>query len=178
MIDTVLLLISLAEHASEAATLFYTATQERCRSCVAEISDLNRQTLSELADIERAHHRRDEQAPLCGLRSAHRLANCVHSVFSAAMLLPEELPLLPPLCEIAACNKHLATYPRLILEGKRIDFFSMHTAANKGRGAHALLLSNYCSTDGGRRLLPLALATERHRDTLEAACEQLLLELG
>ena len=169
------LLAALAEHTQNAAAHLAKATEERSRALVAEISDINRQVLSDLADAER-HAYRNRGTPPIGMASAYRLANCVHRAFSAAMLLPEDLPFLPPLCEITACHLALAEYPARLLRGAHVDFFSMHLAANKGRGAHAVLLMNYCSTPGGGRLIPLALALEAHRNVLELACEQLLLE--
>ncbi len=167
-------LAPLAQHAHTAAICLHDAVKECCRSCISQISDLNRQALSDLADAER-YFSPNTSAPLS---SAYRLTNCVHGAFSAAMLLPENLPYLPPLCEIAACNEQLSEYPLLILKNRTIDFYALHLAANKGRGAQAILLSNYCATDGGRRLLPLALAMEAHRNALERACEQLLCEIG
>ena len=167
-------LSSLAQHSHSAATFLHGAVKECCRSCISQISDLNRQALSDLADAERQLCS-SASAPLF---SAYRLTNCVHGAFSAAMLLPDDLPYLPPLCEIAACNEQLAKYALLILKERKIDFYALHLAANKGRGAQAILLSNYCATEGGRRLLPLALAMEAHRNALEGACEQLLCEVG
>lgn len=167
-------LAPLAQHAHAAATCLHDAVKECCRSCISQISDLNRQALSDLADAERCFSP-NASAPLS---SAYRLTNCVHGAFSAAMLLPEDLPYLPPLCEIAACNEQLSEYPLLILKNRTVDFYALHFAANKGRGAQAILLSNYCATEGGRRLLPLALAMEAHRNALERACEQLLCEIG
>ena len=174
MKQDLLCLTQLANHSRDAASVLHDAVKKGCRACISEISDLNRQALYDLADAERrlcAH----TSAPLS---SAYRLTNCVHGAFSAAMLLPEDLPYLPPLCEIAACNEQLSEYPLLILKERKIDFYSLHLAANKGRGAQAILLSNYCATEGGRRLLPLALAMEAHRNALERACEQLLCEIG
>ena len=164
---------ALAQHALTAASLLSRATESGCRACVAEISDLNRQVLSELADAERRTYR-DPALSRAELAIAHRLANCIHRAFSAAMLLPEGLPHLPPLCEITACNLSLAQYLPRLLQHAHVDFFSLHLAANKGRGAHALLLMNYCSTPGGNHLIPLALALEAHRNALELACEHLL----
>lgn len=168
----------LAEHAQNAAALLHDAVKGRCRLCISQISDLNREALSDLSDAERQLYGRTAEISPSAISSAYRLTDCVHEAFSAAMLIPDDLPYLPPLCEIAACNEQLAKYPLEILKENRIDFYSLHLAANKGRGAQAILLSNYCSTDGGRRLLPLALAMEAHRNALESACEQLLCEMG
>ena len=165
----------LAEHARSASALLHDAVKECCRSCISQISDLNRQALSDLADAERQFSQSGNFAPIS---SAFRLTDCVHTAFSASMLLPDDLPYLPPLCEIAACNEQLSKYPLLILNRQKIDYFALHLTANKGRGAQAILLSNYCATEGGRRLLPLALAMEAHRNALENACEQLLCEFG
>ena len=170
-------LMTLAEYAHAAASLFSQATREHCRSCVTQISDLNRQALSELSDAERRFYSRKYAFSGNGLLSAYRLTDCVHRAFSASMLLPEALPYLPPLVEIAACNEQLSEYPIRILNRQKIDFFSLHLVANKGRGAHALLLSNYCATPAGQHLIPLALSIEAHRNALELACEQLLLEI-
>lgn len=166
-------LFLLADYAHHASAALHDAVKERCRFCVSQISDLNRQALSELSDLERRLIGHSADALPRILTAAYRLTDCVHGAFSAAMLLPESLSHLPPLCEIAACNEQLSEYPLQILNHRKIDFYALHLVANKGRGAQAILLSGCCATDGGRRLLPLALAMEAHRNTLEIACEVL-----
>lgn len=169
-------LLSLAEYSENAAELLRAAVCENCRSCVSDISDLNRQTLLELSDAERAYASAPADGDTAFLNAAQALTDCVTRAFSAAMLLPDELPILPPLFEIATANAHLAAYPeQIITHDKKLSFYSLHLAANKGRGAHALLITNYLAFGGDRRLFPLALALEAHRNALEHACECLSL---
>ena len=166
----------LAKHSHTSALALQEAVEHPCRLCVSQISEWNRQTLSELSDAERLYSSLPPtERPLLAI--AYRLADCVHRAFFAAMLLPEELPRLPPLLEVAACNSLLAQHALTQLQSRTADCFSMHLCANKGRGAHAVLLASYCTTEGGRALLPLALALEAHRNALERACEEILLHL-
>lgn len=169
-IDLHTALCSLAEHSQAAAELMRAAVCDGCRSCVGEISDINRQTLSELSDLERELFLSSNKDEKAFLSAAHALAFCVNRAFSAAMLLPDGLPTLPPLAEIVCANAALAAYPlRILSHDRELSFYSLHLAANKGRGAHALLITNYCRMGAGQRLFPSVLALERHRDALEQA---------
>ena len=171
-------LFSLADHTQHAAASLCNAVESCRRFCVTEISDLHRQSISELSELERQFYRQDQKTSSRELSVAHQLTTCIHHAFSAAMLLPDDLPFLPPLCDVANCNKALSQYPRMLLEHSPIDFFSMHAVANKGRGAHALLVLHYCTLEGGKQLLPLAYAMDAFRSTLEDTCARLLLEIG
>lgn len=175
MTESQALLLTLAEDVQHAADLLFDAVCRGCRSCISEISDINRHTLSELSEGERrAMKHRTSPDPL---RAAHALSRCVTQAFSAAVLLPQSQITLQPLCEIVASSAQLAAYPHRLLTAPRESLpptYPMHLAANKGRGAHALLITNVCSTDVGRSLLPLALALEEHRNMLEHACEILV----
>ena len=162
--------LNLARTSQAAAALLYDAICNGCRTCAAQISDLNRQASLDLSDAERCAPSIPEESSRL-LMGVIGLGECVTRAFSAALLLSDRPDPLPPLCDIVACNLQLAEYPeRLLSQGTGISPYSLHLAANKGRGAHALLLTNYCHTDGGRRLLPLVLALEAHRNTLEHTC--------
>lgn len=170
-------LLTLATYAEHASTLLCDAITGNCHTCVAEISDLNRQAIAELAETER---RLRSTATCIGARvllSAYALADCTHRAFDAALLLNREVPQRTRLEEIALCNRTLAEYPRRLLEGESVDFFALHLCANKARGAHALLLSGGFAT-GSRTLLPLLLALQAHRDQLEGACGTIPCEAG
>ncbi len=176
MPDTPKTLISLAELCRATAELLRDAVCNECRTCATQISDLNRKMLSELADLER-HTAPDRNRPQI-IRRAHALGECVNRAFSAALLLPQALPYLPALAEEVTCNAQLALFPEQLLttlsDFDRFPFYSLHLCANKGRGAHALMINNYISTDSGKWLLPLAAALEDHRNTLEHACGVLM----
>lgn len=172
------LLFSLASNVQHAAASLCTAVESCRRCCVTEISDLHRQSIFELSEAETCFYRGDRQPTGHALCIAYRLTDCIHHAFSAAMLLPEDLPPLPPLCDVAKCSEMLSHYPQMLLEHSPIDFFSMHALSNKGRGAHALLVLHYCTLEGGKQLLPLAYAMDALRSTLEDACARLLSELG
>lgn len=181
MTDIHTLIAVLAGLSCETADLFYRAAWEDCHACVAEISDLNRRALSELAEGERTLLHRGAPADKAGLPVAYAVASTVTKGFSASLLLPASLPHLPPLqqeaqgiAELASC---LVRFSSSSGEGK-LPFYSMHLCANKGRGAHALLLTNYCTGDGGRWLIPLALALEAWRDSLERVCVETVAALG
>ena len=166
-------LLSLASHSQEAASLLRAAVCNGCRSCVSQISDLNRQALSDLTDAER--ELLTEGGNPCALSSVHALASCISYAFSAAMLIPQELPHLPPLSEIVSANELLAAYPRQILQAADTPpFYQIHLCANKGRGAHAILVTHYCVSRSDFSLLPLALALENHRNAIEHACGELM----
>ena len=170
------LLLSQAEYSHTAAELLRRAVIEECRFCVSEISDLNRLAITCLSDLERRLSTKEipERAPLS---LAYALAECTHLAFSAAMLLPDSLPHLPPLCDIVTAGEQLAREALKMITNKPSDCFSIHLTAHKARGAHAMLLMHYCAVDGGKRLLPLALALESHRNRLEQVCG-LLLQWG
>ena len=170
-------LLTLATYAEHSSNLLCEAITGNCHTCVAEISDLNRQAIAELAEIER---RLRTTATCIGARilfSAYALADCTHRAFDAALLLTGEMSQRTRLEEIALCNCTLAEYPRRLLEGESVDFFALHLCANKARGAHALLLSGGFSA-GSRTLLPLLLALQAHRDQLENACGTIPCEAG
>jgi hypothetical protein len=178
MTDTKNTLLSLAELCRLTASQLCDAICNECRTCASDISDLNRSMLSELADLERLSVL-GECSPDT-LHAAHALGECVSRAFSAALILPSEIPHLPPLAEEAACNAQLAAFPEQLLTTlsalDRFPFYSLHLCANKARGAHAMLLNNYITCDGGKRLLPLSHALEAHRNMLERTCG-LLMEL-
>jgi len=166
-------LLALASHSQTAASLLRAAVCEDCRSCVSQISDLNRQALSDLADAERALLR--EPNVEYTMAAVQSLAYCISHAFSAAMLVPPAPPLLPPLAEIVRANELLAAYPGQILEAlDEQAVYQMHLCANKGRGAHAILITHYCVARGDFSLFPLAQALENHRDALEIACGRLM----
>lgn len=180
MTESQSLLLTLAEDVQHAADLLFDAVCNGCQSCISEISDVNRHTLSELSEGERrAMKHKITVDQLC---TAHVLSRCVTQAFSAAVLLPQLRLNLQPLCEIVTSSAQLATYPHRFLTASKdtalIQTYPMHLAANKGRGAHALLIANVCSTETGRHLLPLALALEAHRNALEAACEHLTEQIA
>ncbi|MBR2926598.1 MAG: hypothetical protein IKC31_03355 [Clostridia bacterium] len=162
-------LLTLAECSANASELLADAICTDCRSCVSQISDWNRQTLSELAETEHRILTEGKDASL--LLAASALSRSVGKVFCASMLIPPYLPSVLPLQEEVEGNANLA---RQLLDlcragvGK-FSFYSFHLCANQARGAHALLLTNYCGTDGGRALLPLIHALEAHRSALEDA---------
>ena len=164
------LLLILARNSRGAAELLRDAICDGCENCAAQISDINRHTLFELSEGERhflAHKENREH-----LRAAHVLSNCVTRAFSAALLLERDLPQFSPLNEIAVSAAQLAAYAEQLLTSaaeSHVPTYSLHLCANKGRGAHALFLTNICSIETGRRLLPLALALEAHRNSLEHA---------
>ena len=162
--------------AVETAELFRRAVCEDCRTCAAQISDLNRQTLSELAEGERAFRVGSTQMSASRLRIAYAIGHTVSKGFAAALLLPGQLPILPALEQEVKGIAELAAYlERLSLPSERDSFpyYSMHLCANRCRGAHALLLTNYCASDSGKWLLPLAAALEAWRGSLELACVSL-----
>ncbi len=166
-------LLSLAAHSQKAAALLRAAVCEDCRSCVSEISDLNRQTLSDLADAERALLGGSPNP--CALSAVHSLASCISYAFSAAMLIPQKLPRLPPLAEIVSASELLSAYPTQMLQAPdTLSLYQIHLCANKGRGAHAILITHYCLAREDISLLPLALALEDHRNALERACGELM----
>lgn len=176
MTDTPNDLLSLTELCRLTASHLRDAICNECHTCASDISDLNRAMLSSLADIERQtaegiFSSRD-------LHVAHALGECVSRAFSAALLLPTNIPHLPPLVEEATCNAQLASFPEKLLTTlsnlDRFPFYSLHLCANKARGAHAMLINNYVSFDSGRWLLPLSHALEAHRNVLERTCGLLM----
>ena len=176
MTDTQSHLLSLAELCRLTAAHLRDALCNECRTCAGDISDLNRSMLSELADLER--HTAEGIIKPQTLHAAHALGECVSRAFSAALLLPSNIPHLPPLVEEATCNAQLASFPEQLLTTlsalDRFPFYSLHLCANKARGAHAMLLNHYVSSDGGRWLLPLSHALEAHRNVLERTCGLLM----
>ncbi len=173
MSDLNTIALNLARASQAAATLLYDAICNGCRTCAAQISDLNRQAALDLSDAERRCLSSSE-IPSQSMPALIGLGECVARAFSAALLLHELPHPLPPLCDIVTCNLQLAEYPeRLLTRTEEVSPYSLHLIANKGRGAHALLLTNYCNTDGGRRWIPLILALESHRNTLEHTCSLL-----
>ena len=170
------LLLTLAEDVQHAAELLFEAVCNDCQSCISELSDVNRHALFELSEGERRAIKHPSSAGALPL--AHALRRCVSLAFSAAVLLPQSHLHLQPLCEIVSSSAQLAAYPLRFLTASKdaspLQPYQLHLAANKGRGAHALLLTNVCSTETGRHLLPLALALEAHRNALEAACERFM----
>ena len=165
--------LELARVSHAAATLLYDAVCNGCRSCASQISDLNRQASLDLSDAERRCLTCPEASPT-HMSALIGLGECVSRAFSAALLLLEPPTPLPPLCDVVACNLRLSTYPEhLLLRDTSISPYSFHLDANKGRGAHALLLTNYCQNEGGKHLLPLVTALEAHRNILEHTCSLL-----
>lgn len=181
MTDIYTLIAVLAGLSCETAHLFCRTAWEDCHACVTEISDLNRRALSELAEGERTLLYQGSIGDKAGLPVAYAVASTVTKGFSASLLLPASLPHLPPLqqevqgiAELASCLVRFSSFSG---EGK-LPFYSMHLCANKGRGAHALLLTNYCAGEGGRWLLPLAQALEAWRDSLERVCVETVAMRG
>ena len=170
-LDTIAL--NLARTSQAAASLLFDAICNGCRTCAAQISDLNRQAALDLSDAER-RCLSASGTPSPTMPALIGLGACVSRAFSAALLLHELPDPLPPLCDIVACNLQLAEYPeQLLTHAEAVSPYSIHLAANKGRGAHALLLTNYCNTESSRRWIPLFLALESHRNTLEHTCSLL-----
>ena len=172
MSDMHTLIAVLAGISCETAELFRRAAWEDCHACVAQISDLNRRALSELAEGERSILYHGDPADKAGLATAYTVASTVTKGFSASLLLPPSLPNLPPLQQEVQGIAELASYLARFSSagGGKLPFYSMHLCANKGRGAHALLLTNYCTGESGRWLIPLAFTLEAWRDCLELAC--------
>lgn len=171
------LLVTLARDSHHAATLLRDATAAGCRTCIADISDINRHALFELVELERRYLTTKEPTTIVPLKTAHALRKCITQAFSAAMLIYDDIPFLPPLIESVTANAQLAAYPVQLLEKGATAFLqttSPHLCANKGRGAHALLLTNVCCNEASGKLLPLALSLEAHRNALENACEVLI----
>lgn len=175
MSDLNTIALNLARASQAAASLLYDAICNGCRTCAAQISDLNRQAALDLSDAERRFLSASETpSPL--MHALIGLGECVSRAFSAALLLHELPEPLPPLRDIVACNLQLAEYHELLLtHAEAVSPYSFHLAANKGRGAHALLLTNYCNTEASRRWIPLFFALETHRNTLEHTCSLLTL---
>lgn len=169
--------IELARASQAAAMLLSDAVCNGCRSCISQISDLNRQASLDLSDAERRCLQGNESdRPL--LSAILGLGECVARAFSAALLLSEPPAPLPPLCDVVTCNLQLAKFAEEILTDRAsVSPYAFHLAANKGRGAHALLLTNYCNRECGGYLLPFILALEKHRDTLEHTCSLLVLSV-
>ncbi len=176
MPDTQKTLLSLASLCHESAALLRDTVCKHCVSCATQISDLNRKMLSELSDLERKCAELPSRTAT--LRIAHALGECVTASFSAALLLSPELPHIPPLEEEIVCIAQLARFPEQLLTTlsgfDRFPFYSLHLCANKGRGAHALLLNNFIASDPAKALLPAAIALEALRNTLEHACGVLM----
>ena len=171
------LLLTLARDCRLCCELLCNAICRECPSCVGNISDLNRHALFELSEAERRFLQGKEQD--CDvLHAAHALVNCVTHAFSASMLLSltTGTPVLPPLLEIAKSHTQLAVGIEQLLSHNPASIrpHSFHQYANKSRDANALLLTNYCSTESGRNLLPLALALASHLHHLEHACHILI----
>ncbi len=176
MPDTQKTLLSLASLCLSSAELLHDTVCNNCISCATQISDLNRNMLSELSDLERKCCELPSRTST--LRAAHALGECVTATFSAALLLPQTLPHIPPLEEEVTCIVQLAKFPEQLLTTlsgfDRFPFYSLHLCANKGRGAHALLLNNFIASDPTKALLPSAIALEALRNTLEHACGVLM----
>ena len=83
-------LFNMAQHSATAAELLQDAVCDGCRTCVAQISDLNRQVISDLSELERRHFTARDLSPTY-LNAAQTLAACVSQAFSAAMILPDDL---------------------------------------------------------------------------------------
>lgn len=176
MLDIQTILLPSAELCRRTAEHLRDALCNECFSCASDISDLNRSMLSMLADLEK--QTAEGRVSSHQLHAAHALSECVSRAFSAALLLPQQIPPLPPLAEEAVCNAQLAAFPEQLLTTlahlDRFPFYSLHLCANKARGAHAMLVNNYVCKDGGRWLLPLAHALEAHRNVLERTCGLLM----
>lgn len=169
-------LLSLSKLSNMAADRLRDAVCDHCPSCVSEISDLNRQMLSELTDLEQS---------LLGtvninssaLFAAHAIGNSIGTAFSASLLLSVQngMPNLHPLCEIVCANAQLAEcVVQLASKNAVFKLYERHLYANKSLGAQALLLSHFCNTERGSLLLPLSLALEQHRRALNEACNALI----
>ncbi len=177
MPETKTVLLPMAQLCRRTAELLQESVENNCKSCPSHISELNRDMLSELAELER----KLAQGSISGavLRVAHALGECVTRAFCVALLLPTQLPYLPLLTEELACNAALSCFPEQLLTTlsglDRFPFYSLHLCANKGRGVHALLINNYIVGEG-KHLLPLAEALEAHRNVLERACGILIEE--
>ena len=173
MFDLDTIALNLARASQNAASLLYDAICNGCRTCAAQISDLNRQAALDLSDAER-RFLSSSKMPSATMPALIGLGECVFRAFSVALLLHELPDPLPPLCDIVACNLQLAEYAeRLLTHAEAVSPYSFHLSANKGRGAHALLLTNYCNTDYSRRWIPLFFSLESHRNTLEHTCSLL-----
>ncbi len=173
MPETQSLLLSLARDSRRAAELLSDAVCRGCRTCIAEISDLNRHTLFELAEAERRALRGESLEG--GLHIAHLLGGCVSRAFSAALLFSQELPKPAPLCEIVSCHSELAVCAEKLLSDSTPPYpYSIHLCANKARGAHALLLTNCTTHENLPQILPFAMALEAHRNALTCVCEALM----
>lgn len=162
---------NLAVFSRTAAEYLRDAVCGGCDTCASDISDINRVVMSELAEAERQALAQKSGAE--GLPIAHAVGETVSRVFCAAMLLPKSLTYIPPLADEAACNAELAMRMEELLNTEKpstFPFYSLHLCANKGRGAHALMLNNVCSHENGRYLLPFIFALEAHRNSLEYAC--------
>ncbi len=162
----------LAKDSRRAAELLQAAICRDCKSCVSELSDLVRHTLFELSEEERFGMENRKTAHFSAL---HALSGAVTRAFSAAVLIPEELAASAPLCEIASAHVELAEYAEALLSGAppRLPH-TLHRAANRARGAHALLLTNCTALSHTPSLLALALALEAHRAALEEAAFALM----
>ena len=170
-------LFTLLRYSTAAATLLCDAVCHDCSSCISEISDLNRQALSDLTDAERSQAMNCFDGSAVDLQLLQAVTACVSRAFEAAMLLPspEELPHLPPLADIVTANRSLAAFAEAWgTSPKTPPPYQRHLHANQSRGAYALLITNYCSTDRGARLFPLAQALANHRYTLEESCNLLV----
>ena len=170
-------LFAILRYSTAAATLLCDAVCHDCRSCVSEISDLNRQALSDLTDAERSKAKGSFDGKILVLQTLQAVTACVSRAFEAAMLLPspEELPHLPPLADIVTANLSLAAFAEAWgTSPKTPPPYQRHLHANQSRGAYALLITNYCSTDHGTRLFPLAQALANHRYALEETCNLLI----
>ena len=169
MTEPKMILKTLARDGRACAELLRDAVCDGCRTCVSEISDINRRALLELSEYERLVLMKKE--PSVALGGVQALCECISLAFSAAMLIGEGLPYLPPLASAVTTNASLAAYPEQILEDPRaVRPFSWHACANKGRGEQALLLTNFCSAETGARLYPLVFSLETHRNALERTC--------
>jgi len=169
-------LLSLSMLSNTAAALLRDAVCDDCSSCVSEISDLNRQMLSELTDLEQSLLGAPN-ANSAALFAAHAIGSCIGTAFSASLLLSAQsgMPRLSPLCEIVCANAQLAEcLTQLASKDTVFKLYERHLYANKSLGAQALLLSHFCNTERGSLLLPLSLALEQHRRALGEACNALI----
>lgn len=176
MTDSTAILSSLIALSKEAAQLLSDAICDGCTLCVSQISDLNRQALSELSEGERLILKHGEDPAL--LLGASAVAKTVTAVFSAAMLLPDRIPRLLPLEEMVQSNAELARRLSALCppaDVRAFPFYSFHLCANKGRGAQGLLLKNCCMKEAGKWIFPLAYALQSHRLSLEDACTALAI---
>lgn len=172
------LLFALSCDCKVTAELLHDAICNECHTCISEISDINRHALFEISEGERLALTDRTLHSYHFLHAMHALEACITQAFSVALLLARQAPVLAPLVEIVTCNARLAAYPQQLLSTEAsatVHPYSIHLCANKARGAHALLLTNCCSSaETERRLLPLVLALELHRNNLEHACEILI----